>query len=79
MEINEITQQSEFDSVCKDKTCLLLFVPDIRDSGKEKRNDLIALFKRLSEQQIRSMFQYGWIAVMIYKPIVTNRVVCKQN
>ena len=63
IEIVEITQQEEFDSVCNDTTCLLLFVPDIRDSSKTKRNDLIDLFKRLSEKQMRSMFRYGWLAV----------------
>ena len=63
IEIVEITQQEEFDGVCNDTTCLLLFVPDIRDSGKTKRNGLIELFKRLSEKQMRSMFRYGWLAV----------------
>ena len=63
LEIVEITHQETFDQVCNESTCLLLFVPDIRDAGKVKRNELLELFKRLGEKQMRSMFSYGWLAV----------------
>ena len=61
LEINEITNQEQFDTLCKETTCMLLFVPDIRDAGKQQREAMIATFKKVAESQVRGLFQYGWL------------------
>lgn len=40
---------------------MLLFVPDIRDAGKQQRETMIATLKTVAEAQVRGLFQYGWI------------------
>lgn len=61
IEVNEITNQEQFDAACKESTCMLLFVPDIRDAGKAEREEMIATLKKVAEAQVRGLFQYGWI------------------
>lgn len=61
IEVNEITNQEQFDAACKETTCMLLFVPDIRDAGKQQRETMIATLKTVAEAQVRGLFQYGWI------------------
>ena len=61
IEVNEITNQEQFDAACKESTCMLLIVPDIRDAGKAEREEMIATLKKVAEAQVRGLFQYGWI------------------
>lgn len=61
VEVNEITNQEQFDAACKDSTCMLLFVPDIRDANKEQRQNMITILKNVAEAQVRGLFQYGWL------------------
>ena len=61
VEVKEITTQAEFDEACMSATCMLLFVPDIRDSTKEERESLIATVKAVADAQVAGLFEYGWI------------------
>lgn len=61
IEVNEITNQEQFDAACKESTCMLLFVPDIRDAGKTQREEMIETLKKVAEAQVRGLFSYGWI------------------
>ena len=40
---------------------MLLFVPDIRDAGKQQRETMIATLKTVAESQVRGLFQDGWL------------------
>ena len=42
-------------------TCMLLFVPDIRDSTKTQREALIATVKAVADAQVAGLFEYGWV------------------
>ena len=61
VEVKEITTQAEFDEACMSATCMLLFVPDIRDSTKEERESLIATVKAVADAQVAGLFEYGWV------------------
>ena len=61
VEVNEITNQAQFDAACKESTCMLLIVPDIRDAGKQQREEMIATMKAVADKQVNGLFQYGWI------------------
>lgn len=61
VEVNEITNQEQFDATCKESTCMLLIVPDIRDAGKAARESMIATMKAVADKQVNGLFQYGWM------------------
>ena len=61
MEVTEITTQEQFDAQCKESTCMLLIVPDIRDAGKVERETMIATLKAVADKQVNGLFQYGWM------------------
>lgn len=60
-EVKEITTQSQFTEACVEATCMLLIVPDIRDSSKSERESLIATVKAVADAQVSGLFEYGWI------------------
>lgn len=61
VEVKEITTQEQFNKACMEATCMLLFVPDIRDSTKTQREALIATVKAVADAQVAGLFEYGWV------------------
>lgn len=61
VEVKEITNQEQFDAACKESTCMLLIVPDIRDAGKTQREEMIATMKAVADKQVPGLFKFGWL------------------
>ena len=61
VEVKEITTQEQFNEACMEATCMLLFVPDIRDSTKTQREAMLATMKAVAEAQVAGLFEYGWV------------------
>ena len=59
--MKEITNQEQFDAACKESTCMLLIVPDIRDAGKTQREEMIATMKAVADKQVPGLFKFGWL------------------
>ena len=50
VEVKEITTQEQFNEACMEATCMLLFVPDIRDSTKTQREAMLATMKAVERR-----------------------------
>jgi len=60
IDIPEITSQADFDELCEESKCVLMFVPDLYDTGKAGRDELIAALE--DAQRNARHIKFGWLA-----------------
>lgn len=58
----ELYKQDRYDKECKgDKTCMIIFVPNISDTSAEDRKKLLAKIEKVAHKNRKEGFEWAWL------------------
>ncbi|XP_076802865.1 protein disulfide-isomerase A6-like [Clavelina lepadiformis] len=63
--VDELVDQSVFDEKCTGHMCIISFLPDLMDSGKDGRNAYLELLAKLGDNFKKQKWGWGWAPALV--------------